>query len=90
MTRVEAVKPLKGYRLELKFTDGATKMVDLEPYLRGPIFEELKRDPELFRRVGVDSELGTIVWPNGADMDPDVLRGDHEPAWKEPAPSRER
>jgi hypothetical protein len=33
------------------------------------------RDPDLFRQVAVDPELGTIVWPNGADMDPDVLHG---------------
>jgi hypothetical protein len=34
----------------------------------------------LFRQVRVDEELGTIVWPNGVDMDPDVLHGDFEPA----------
>jgi hypothetical protein len=22
-------------------------------------------------------ELGTVVWPNGYDLDPDVLHGDH-------------
>jgi hypothetical protein len=30
-------------------------------------------DPQFFRSVQVDPELGTIVWPNGADIDPDVL-----------------
>lgn len=33
----------------------------------------LVRDPAYFARVAVDSEAGTIVWPNGADIDPDVL-----------------
>ena len=40
------------------------------------MFEPL-REPEEFRKVTVDPELGTIVWPNGADLDPDVLHGDH-------------
>ena len=43
------------------------------------MFEPLRGDPELFRKVRVDEELGTIVWPNGADMDPDVLHGEFEP-----------
>jgi integrase len=30
--------------------------------------------------LGVDPELGTVVWPNGYDLDPDVLHGDYEPA----------
>jgi hypothetical protein len=29
--------------------------------------------------VRVDPELGTVVWPNGYDLDPDVLHGDYEP-----------
>jgi len=44
------------------------------------MFEALREDRQLFRQVSVDAELGTIVWPNGADMDPDVLHGDFEPA----------
>lgn len=32
------------------------------------------RDPERFRELRVDDELGTIAWPNGYDYDPDSLR----------------
>jgi uncharacterized protein DUF2442 len=77
--RIESVEPLDGYVLRLGFSDGSTREVDLESALWGPIFEPL-RDPAAFRQVAVDLELGTIVWPNGADMDPDVLHGDQPPA----------
>jgi hypothetical protein len=80
LLRVKAVRPLEGFSVELGLTDGSTRVVDLAPYLRGPIFEPLRRDPALFRSVRVDGELGTIVWPNGADIDPDVLVLGLEPA----------
>jgi hypothetical protein len=32
------------------------------------------RDPEFFARLRVNPYIGTIVWPNGADLCPDVLR----------------
>jgi len=73
MVRIRHVEPVSGFTLKLDFSDGSSGVVDLGPYLRGPIFEPLVRDPVLFRAVRVDPELGTIVWPNGADMDPDVL-----------------
>jgi hypothetical protein len=77
--RIERVEPLDGYMLRLSFNDGTSRVVDLEPELWGPIFEPL-RDESAFRQVAVDRELGTIVWPNGADMDPDVLHGDRPAA----------
>ena len=77
--RIKTVEPLEGYVLRLRFGDGSTRDVALEPELWGPVFEPL-RDPDVFRQVAVDNELGTIVWPNGADMDPDVLHGDRPPA----------
>lgn len=85
MVAVTNVEPLDGYRLRLWFDDGTEREVDLTDDLWGPMAEPL-RDPALFRRVRVDPELRTIVWPNGFDMDPDVLHGDHEAAWP-PAPA---
>ena len=81
MIRIRAVRPLTGYQVELLFTDGSQRVVDLGPRLRGPVFEPLKENPALFRQVRVDPELGTIVWPNGADLDPDVLYAVGTPAW---------
>jgi hypothetical protein len=78
--RIRSVEPLDGFVLRLSFDDGTQRDVDLEGELWGPVFEPLRRDLGLFRQVAVDEELGTIVWPNGADMDPDVLHGDFEPA----------
>ena len=80
MVRVSSVEVLGHYFLRLSFSDGLVRDVDLT-HLRdsGPVFEPLT-DPSFFARVRVDSELGTIVWPNGADLDPLVLHGDFSPA----------
>ncbi len=83
MIRICSVKPLGGYQVHLEFTNGEQKIVDLDPFLRGPIFKPLLENPEVFRSVRVDEELGTIVWDNGADIDPDVLYGKYIPAWME-------
>jgi len=78
--RIRSVEPLEGFRLRLAFSDGTERDLDLEAELWGPVFAPLKEDPDLFRQVRVDAELGTIVWPNGADMAPEFLHGSHEPA----------
>jgi hypothetical protein len=83
MIRVKTVEALDGFRVKLGFTDGSMKTVDLEPYLRGPVFEPLRKDQRVFALVRVDEELGTIVWPNGADIDPDVLYQGRVPASRE-------
>jgi hypothetical protein len=38
---------------------------------RGGVFESL-RDPEHFAQVRLDPEIGTITWPSGADLAPEV------------------
>jgi hypothetical protein len=81
MVRIESVIPLQGFRVHLRFTDGSERDVDLDTYLAGPIFEQVRADRKLFEAVRVDRQLGTIVWPNGADIDPDVLFAGGTPEW---------
>jgi hypothetical protein len=71
---VTDVRFLDAYRLELSFSDGVRSMVDLANRIvgRGGVFGPLE-DPQFFRQVRVDHELGTIVWPNDADFCPDML-----------------
>jgi len=67
------VEVLHDHVVRLRFADGIDKSIDLEPYLHGPVFAEIRRDPVVFASVKVDPEAGTITWPNGADLAPDVL-----------------
>ncbi|MCX7424068.1 MAG: DUF2442 domain-containing protein [Planctomycetia bacterium] len=71
---VTRVRVLDGYRLELTFSDGVRGVVDLANRIvgRGGVFAPLEA-PEFFRLVVVHNELGTILWPNGADFCPDLL-----------------
>lgn len=71
--RIRSVEPLGGARVKLEFGNGETREVDLAPYLRGPVFDGIRASEEEFRWITVDVELGAVVWPNGADIDPDVL-----------------
>ena len=71
MVRIAEVKPLNGFRVELKLTDGKVVQRDLRPFLTGPIFDAIREDEDRFRQLR--AEDGTVVWPNGADLCPDVV-----------------
>ena len=71
LLHVTGVKYLDGYRVWLRFSDGAEGIIDLESELYGEVFTPL-RDLALFRKVGLTSR--TIEWPNGADFAPEFLR----------------
>jgi hypothetical protein len=58
--------------LRLTFTDGLIGEVEVLERMRGPVFEQA-RTPEGFAQVAVDTEIGTVVWPGGADLAPDTL-----------------
>ena len=79
LARVIEVSPLGGLSLRLTFSDGLVRELDFDAALHGGVLEEL-RDQRLFEEVTIDEVAGTISWPNGIDLDPDVLHGDHEPA----------
>lgn len=62
-----------GYRLWLRFDDGASGELDLGERLRfAGVFEALQ-DPSRFAQVAVNPDSGTIQWPGELDIDPDVL-----------------
>ena len=63
---------IKDYTVEVVFDDLKKAVIDLRKYLGRGIFKELL-DKKKFRRMKVDAELGTICWPNGADIAPDTL-----------------
>ena len=81
MHRVVSARALEEYQLEVTFSDGTSGVIGLKDRLFGPVFEPL-REPALFRQVMVD-EYGAVCWPNGADLDPDVLYLGLKPAWME-------
>ena len=58
--------------LVVTFNDGVKRRVNVRPLLHGPVFEPLN-DPSYFATVTVDSTLGTVVWPNDADLAPEAL-----------------
>ena len=68
---LQKAEPMGGTKVSLLYADGFSKVLDLGPALHGPIFEPL-HVPEFFARLQVESD--TVRWPNGADIDPYVLR----------------
>jgi hypothetical protein len=64
--------PSQDYTVHVRFEDGLIADVDLSYLLDyGGVFEPL-RDLEYFRQLRADSEAGTIVWPNQADIAPET------------------
>lgn len=76
---VVGVAVIRPHVMRLLFDDGIVRDVQYVPGAeRGSLVEPLG-DPSYFAQVRVDSEAGTVVWPNGLDLAPEVLHGDYEP-----------
>lgn len=69
MTRFSIVGP---YTLIVAFADGTEQRIDFRPVLHGALFGPLQ-DLDIFDAVRLDTEVGTLVWPNDADFDPATL-----------------
>lgn len=72
IVHVTEVQCLDRHRLRLRFDDGRTGEVDFSQEDWKGVFAPLA-DPRFFAQVQLDEELGTIVWPNGADFAPATL-----------------
>jgi hypothetical protein len=77
--RIQSVEALPGYRLRLRLSDGRTVERDLSHLLPGPdahpdnVFRPWL-DPAYFARVYLPTDSWPApTWPNGVDLDPDVL-----------------
>lgn len=81
--RVVSVEVTGTYQVGVRFDDGTSRAIDLEPILEGELYGPL-RDPAIFAKVAVDPDVRTLVWPNGADFDPAILHDwpQHEAAMK--------
>ena len=86
--RIIGVRVTRPFQLSLDFTDGSSGVVDLRSWIAGRsgVFAPLQNEA-FFAQVAVDAEAGAIVWPNGVDLDPDMLydaahgtTGSHTPA----------
>jgi hypothetical protein len=70
--RVTGFRNVGEYTLSVDFADGSTQTICFEPMLYGRMFGPL-RERFVFDQVRLDEEIGTLVWPNGADFDPATL-----------------
>lgn len=77
MNRVIFVQPLSGYFLELAFSDGLRKIIDIRPFI-GKGLSTTLLDETFFWQVAIESG-GGIAWPNGYDFCPNFLH-DEVPA----------
>ncbi len=78
LTRVTDVEHLGARALRVVFSDGLVRELDFAGRLPGVL--ATIDDDVVFAKATVDSVAGTLSWPNGIDLDPDVLHGDQASA----------
>ncbi len=64
---LKEIKPLKNFRLQVKYSDGAEGIVDLSEFAGKGVFA-LWNDTSQFEKVTIGSS-GELVWNENVDMD---------------------
>ncbi|WP_448267508.1 DUF2442 domain-containing protein [Nostoc sp. DSM 114159] len=68
-----AVEPRENYQLYIRFENEVEGIIDVSKLIKFTgVFAPLQ-DKKYFAQVELNHEVGTIQWPSGADLDPDVL-----------------
>ena len=88
LVRIIKAEPLEDYRVRLTLTDGSVIERDLRPLLIGPVFEKIRAEPSECARVRAQD--GALVWPNGADLCPDMIIWNGLPPEEESRPASSR
>jgi hypothetical protein len=70
--RVIGITLVEHSTLRIRFDDDTEQTIDFTPVLEGEVYGPL-RDEKMFQQVEIDPEIHTLVWPNGADFDPETL-----------------
>ncbi len=73
MIEVTSVSPQEEHKLLLTFNTGETRCFDMKPYLKYPVFRDLK-SIVIFKKAKV--QYGTVTWPNEIDIAPETLYGE--------------
>jgi hypothetical protein len=64
------------YKIEMRFDDGKSGVVDFAKHLdKGGVFERL-RDIDVFKRFHINEELGVLTWEGDIDIAPETLYSD--------------
>lgn len=71
LLRISKVEAEDALTVRLTLTDGSVVTRDLSGLLQGPMFQRIREDPSVFCTVTVEN--GTLLWPNGADLCPDMV-----------------
>ena len=72
--KVKSVAPLSGFKLSVQFSEGVTKLYDMNPlFEKIPAFQYLRENPDDFHSVSIDVGGYGIIWDDDLDLSCDEL-----------------